>query len=385
MEPVMKSMPAITGVGLVSVLGQTADQTWEALLAGRSIADHARVPGFSGPDRAIPMAAQAANEALAHARWTPADRGGPDCGLFVGTSKGAIESWFHPVAPDVHPGLIGLAQIDRELSRILKFANGPRLTLSSACSSGLHALLRAAMAIESGEARRVLVVAVEASAHPLFISSFRRLGVLAPEGHGCRPLDRQRKGFIVAEAAAAVCLESSNNALARPLARIDRWAVGSDGTHLTAGDPQGKTLRRLLAQVGGGKCFDLIHAHATGTIVNDPVELAAVQTTIQLPSPGLRRAQSSRTPGEGQGEGFPILYSHKGALGHSLGAAGLISVVLNCLCHSHGTVPGNVRSTAPLPTPGLRFSSSIIERPIHRSLAIAAGFGGPLAVVALLR
>ncbi|HEX4054561.1 MAG TPA: beta-ketoacyl synthase N-terminal-like domain-containing protein [Tepidisphaeraceae bacterium] len=364
----MKSMPAITGIGLVSVLGQTAARTWDALLAGDSIADHARVAGFSGPDRAIPMAAQAASEALAHARWTSADCGRPDSGLFVGTSKGAIESWFHPPAPDVHPGLIGLAQIDHELSRILKFGIGPRLTLSSACSSGLHALLRAVMAIESGEAKRVLVVAVEASVHPLFISSFHRLGVLAPEGHGCRPFDRRRRGFLVAEAAAAVCLESSEDSPARPLARIDRWAVGSDGTHLTGGDPQAKTLRRLLAQVGGdpvgGDHLDLVHAHATGTIVNDPVELAAVQTIA--------------------GKSQPILYSHKGALGHSLGAAGLISVVLNCLCHSHGIVPGNVRSTDPLAADGLHFSRLPVRRPIHRSLAIAAGFGGPLAVVSIV-
>lgn len=363
MESVMKSMPAITGIGLVSVLGQTAAQTWEALLAGRSIADHARVPGFSAPGRAVPMAAQAAAEALAHARWTQADCGRPDCGLFVGTSKGAIESWLQPAAPDVHPGLIGLAQIDCDLSQILKFGNGPRLTLSSACSSGLHALLRAAMAIESGEAKRVLIVAVEASVHPLFISSFRRLGVLAPEGHGCRPFDRQRKGFIVAEAAAAVCLESSDDPLGRPLVRIDRWAAGSDGTHLTAGDPQGNALRQLLGRVGGGN-LDLIHAHATGTVVNDPVELAAIQTIA--------------------GKSEPILYSHKGALGHSLGAAGLISVVLNCLCHSHGTVPGNVRSTQPLTTDNLRFCQSATPRPIHRSLAIAAGFGGSLAVVSLV-
>src|SRR5208283_3187056 len=110
-------------------------------------------------------------------------------------------------------------------------------TISSACSSGLHALLRAAMAIESGEIRRALVVGVEASVHPLFISSFKRLGVLAPEGHGCRPFDHHRRGFVVSEAAAAVCLESRQNPVGRPIVRIDRWAAGGDGTHLTAGDP----------------------------------------------------------------------------------------------------------------------------------------------------
>ncbi|MGD0769584.1 MAG: beta-ketoacyl synthase N-terminal-like domain-containing protein [Tepidisphaeraceae bacterium] len=360
----MKFAPAITGIGLVSVLGQTADQTWQALLAGRSIADHARVPGFSGPNRAIAMAHQAAAEALTHARWTDDDCRKPDSALFVGTSKGAIESWMQFVAPDVHPGLLhGLSEIDVDLARSFHFGTGPRLTISSACSSGLHALLRAAMAIECGEARRVLVVAVEASVHPLFVSSFKRLGVLAPQGHGCRPFDSQRKGFVISEAAAAVCLESSDHPVGRPILRIDAWAVGGDGTHLTAGDPAGKALRHLLQRVTRPD-LDLVHAHATGTIVNDPVELAAIET-IAAPS-------------------RPILYSHKGALGHSLGAAGLLSAVLNCMSHTHGLVPPNIRSTQPLPTTNLRLSPDPIPHPIHRSLALAAGFGGPLAIVSFV-
>jgi len=360
----MRCSSLITGFGLVSVLGRTADETWEALLAGRSIADHARVPGFSGPNRAIAMAHQAAAEALTRAGWTDADCRKPDSALFVGTSKGAIEAWMQFKAPDVHPGLrFGLSEIDVELARSFHFAGGPRLTISSACSSGLHALLRAAMAIECSEARRALVVAVEASVHPLFISSFKRLGVLAPQGHGCRPFDCQRKGFVISEAAAAVCLESSDHPVGRPMVRIDAWAVGGDGTHLTGGDPAGKALRQLLHRIASPG-LNLIHAHATGTIVNDPVELAAIET-IAAPS-------------------RPILYSHKGALGHSLGAAGLVSAVLNCMSHTHALVPPNIRSTHPLPTTNLRLSPDPIQHPIHRSLALAAGFGGPLAVVAFV-
>jgi 3-oxoacyl-[acyl-carrier-protein] synthase II len=363
MEPDINRSLAITGIGLLTPLGQSAGATWDALLAGRSIADHARVTGFSGAGRAIAMAQQAAGEALVNAGWGRAQCGEADTGMFVGTSKGAIESWMPGEAPGVHPGLMcGLAQIDVELSRKLKFGNGPRLTISSACSSGLHALLRAAMAIELGEIRRALVVAVEASVHPLFISSFRRLGVLAPEGHGCRPFDRRRGGFIVSEAAAAVCLESLEKPIGQPMVRIDRWASGSDGTHLTGGDPAGKALGRLLQRVMGSDC-DLVHAHATGTIVNDPVELAAISA-----------AARSR----------PWLYSHKGALGHSLGAAGLVSVVLNCLAHRHGRVPPNIRSIEPLAMEGLRFSTKTENVPINRSVTVAAGFGGPLAVVGFL-
>jgi 3-oxoacyl-[acyl-carrier-protein] synthase II len=359
MESLMQSPPVITGIGLVSALGGSAPQTWGALLAGRSISDHSRVAGFTGADRAVPMAFAAAGEALGQAGWSASDCAKDDSGLFVGTSKGLIETWMQSGALDLS---CGLARIDSELAERLRFGCGPRMTLSAACSSGLHALLRAVMAIESGEAQRALVVAVEASVHPLFISSFRRLGVLAPEGYGCRPFDLARKGFVISEAAAAVCLESRADARGRPLARIDRWAIGGDGTHLTGGDPEANSLRRLLSRVAVGR-INLIHAHATGTVVSDPVELAAIESIV--------------------GAAHPILYSHKGALGHSLGAAGLVSVVINCLCHSHGMVPGNVRSKEPLAVGGLRFSSGAAQRRIERSVALAAGFGGPLAAVLL--
>jgi 3-oxoacyl-[acyl-carrier-protein] synthase II len=358
MESDLNSQPVITGIGLLTPLGRSAGETWDALLAGRSISDHSRVPSFSGSHRATRMALAAATEAIALAGWTEADRRRGDCGLFVGTSKGEIEGW----ADSQNAALVyGLSGVEVELSRGLKFGAGPRLTISSACSSGLHALVRGALAIRAGEARRVLVVATEASVQPIFVSSFKRLGVLAPEGYGCRPFDAERAGFVISEAAAAVCLEAAEeDSRGRAIVRVDRCAIGGDATHLTAGDPDAKTLRHLLARIRGAG-FDLIHAHATGTAVSDPVELAAIECIA--------------------GDSRPVLYSHKAALGHSLGAAGLVSVVVNCLCHLHGRVPGNIRSTRPLPATGLQFSAEAIERPIRRSLAIAAGFGGPVAVI----
>jgi 3-oxoacyl-(acyl-carrier-protein) synthase len=80
---------------------------------------------------------------------------------------------------------------------------------------------------------------------------------------------------------------------------------------------------------------------------------------------------------------MPSIYSHKGALGHSLGAAGLISVVLNCMSHKHGLIPPNARTARPMPTEQAIFSSRVTERPIRRSIALASGFGGAGAAVAL--
>jgi 3-oxoacyl-(acyl-carrier-protein) synthase len=130
-------------------------------------------------------------------------------------------------------------------------------------------------------------------------------------------------------------------------------------------DPTGRVLRQVITRAIGDRPVDLIHAHGTGTILNDPVELAAINDAIAAHADA------------------PEIYSHKGALGHSLGASGLVSVALNYLIHSHGLVPPNAKTTSPLPAGRLRIQQGIVRRPVNRSLAIAAGFGGAIAAVAL--
>jgi 3-oxoacyl-[acyl-carrier-protein] synthase II len=262
-----------------------------------------------------------------------------------------------------------LAEIAARLRATFPLLDGAALTVSAACASGLHALIRGAMMIHGGEADRVLVVAAEASVHPLFLASFNRLGVLPPEGLGCRPFDEDRAGFLMSEAAAAVCLESVESH--RPpgtYARIDRFALGGDATHMTGGDPAGATLRNLLARVVDARPVDLIHAHGTGTTFNDPLELAAFDEVVASASD----------------ERSPCVYSHKGALGHSLGAAGLVSVALNCMMHATRVVLPNVQTKRPLAIRRVQISPDAKVQATRRSIAVAAGFGGPTAAISLI-
>ena len=173
----------------------------------------------------------------------------------------------------------------------------------------------------------------------------------------------------MSEAAAAICLEAAENDRGdRAIAKIDRFALYGDATHMTGGDPEGRTLRRALHEVGNRRPVDLIHAHGTGTEINDPLELAAFEAECAGDDDDHR----------------PIVFSHKGALGHSLGAAGLISAALNCLMHARGVVPPNARTQNPLPTSRLILSQQSIERPIRRSIAVASGFGGATAAVSFV-
>lgn len=354
----MSVRAAIAGIGLVTPLGDNVSQTWDALLAGRFIADHATVPiEFSERlPRVSSLAIRAAREAAGTASLA-------DAALVVGTSKGPVLEWLKPPSrlSDVERShCFGLANVATDVAATLSIG-GPRLTVSAACASGLHALIRGTMLIQSGLARRVLVLASESSVCPLFLASFARLGVLPPSGFGCRPFDRNRAGFLMSEAAAAVLLTAGESA---PGIEVDRFAIGSDATHLTGMDPRGGTLRHVLKTTLNDLPVDLIHGHGTGTALNDEIELAALD---DLPARGSQAA----------------VYSHKGALGHSLGAAGLVSVVLNVVCHRTGTIPPNVKTNDPLPTRGVTIRPHLVHRTIHRSLAIAAGFGGAIAAVSL--
>lgn len=353
----------IAGTGMLTALGCSADATWDALLAGKFIETHAAVPKKydQGMARVTALALDAAREAIAAARWGCQETN--EMGLVVGTSKGPVESW---IAGKLESS--GLGEVAAKVALALRMSGGPVLTMSAACASGLHALIRGAMLIQSGQCRNVLVVAAEASLHPIFIASFERLGVIPPAGVGCRPFDQRRRGFLMSEGAAAVCLEAEDgsDAANAGMVYVDRFAMGGDATHLTGSDAEGRLLRRLLASVADGRRVDLVHAHGTGTIQNDPMELAAIEATVG----GLDAA-------------LPVVYSHKGALGHSLGAAGLLSVVLNWQMHRRGVVPPNVRTSAPLPVTHVALWNRAAHRCLRRSIAMAAGFGGPAAAIAL--
>lgn len=352
----------ISGIGLVTPLGETAQQTWDALLAGQFIRDHGRI-NHSLPSARTRVARLGLAVALeASVGWTNEQR--RSATLVVGTSKGPIDDWL--IAPstlsDLEAGF-GIASLAGELAATLDI-RGPKLTTCSACASGLYALARGVMLLQNHEADRVLVVASESSLHPIFLRSFERLGVLAPIEIGCRPFDVHRAGFLCSEAAAAICLERATIGDSRP--RVAQFAMTADAAHLTRTSELNEPLKRAVALVIAGESVDLIHAHGTGTVQNDPTELAAIGDSIcsQQDSPGV--------------------YSHKGAIGHSLGAAGLVSIVINVMAHRAGIVPPNVRTNTAIAHDGLRIDSSKTQRRVRKSIAVAAGFGGHIAAVSLV-
>ncbi len=183
----------------------------------------------------------------------------------------------------------------------------------------------------------------------------------------------------MSEGAAGVSLERSTRAKSAGKTTIRQCALAGDPTSITGADLQGRTLRHVLKHLLAGGPVQLIHAHGTGTPLNDTIELAAIESAVGEvsdvwpPTPPTRDSFMTR----------PTLYSHKGALGHSLGSASLIAVVLSDQMHQKSIVPPNIQTQKPLPMQHVQLSSTITRCPIRRSLCLASGFGGASAGIEL--
>jgi len=424
----------LAGLGLLTPLGAGAWATFRALLAGRTVTDRARhLPPDVGPvdlvralgvvpcaqqggaDPAVELAERAAREAAAEA-------GVPLAGLpaFVGTSKGAAGiSDFGLIADRT-----GQPKISNQQSAVSKPPfPGPHAYLNhhlarrtgisirahhvAACASSLVALDHARRFlvhprrqefIPPAPPAHALVVTAEASLTPLFIHSYRRLGVLAPltrDGYRERPFDQRRNGFILAEAGAAVVLQRIEPDQPLPPGSIELvdTATACEAHDLIRPNPDMLALRhiarRMFAQCGDQLPGPAVHAHAPGTPDHDPAELTAYHDLLPPLAPGFARGPAARDgdhpraePGA-NGDGptgasaMPPIYASKGALGHTLGASGLVSLIIAALSTRTQKLPPMPWLTDPI-SPHLLTIKHELPPPTPHAV-FAAGFAGHTA------
>jgi len=317
-------------------------------LAAHSIEQH-----LEQLDRSIELGTIACLQALANAGWSADVCSQTDTALFLATSKGpvlrlleacATQRSGKPLPDDLawHVAL-GPAALQTVLARTIN-PGGPVQTHIAACAGSLIAVQRAWNGIRRGEFKRAIVVAADASVHPLFEHSFENLGVLAQRDENgrryCRPFNASGGGFFISEAAAAICLEAGGG----ENVEVENCWLGADATHLLAIDPRGNSLERGLRVCAAGREVAFIQAHAAGT-QHDQVELAA----------------TARACGK-----EAAVFSHKRWLGHSLGASGLVGLAISTMCHQNAMLP-----TGPT-----------ISRPA-RSITIGQGFGGHIGMCVL--
>ena len=248
---------------------------------------------------------------------------------------------------------------------------GPALTVSTACSSGGVALAVALGLIRSGRARSVLAGGADALCQ-LTYHGFSLLQLIDPAGS--RPLDVNRAGMSVAEAAALLLIEAGDTAPASAIAELRGAGLSCDAYHATKPLPSGQGAIRAMtralvdAQVEPSQ-VDYVSLHGTGTPDNDAAEACALEGIF--------------------GAGAPLASSIKGATGHSLAAAGALEAAVSALCISEGWLPPNVGLASVDPALSVRPVTEPSDQPSDQTVTVdvvlsnSFGFGGNNASVVL--
>jgi len=244
---------------------------------------------------------------------------------------------------------------------------GILLTVSTACSSGAVAAALAFKLIEQGLAERVLAGGVDALCR-LTYHGFNALQLLDPAG--ARPFDRDRKGMSLSEAAAMLLMETRPGNPREAIAQIRGCGLSCDAYHSTAPHPEGKGAASAMeaAITDGGLApadIDYISLHGTGTPDNDAAEARAVAALF--------------------GSHPPPLSSIKGALGHSLAAAGAVELALSAAAINSGKIPPNHGLKTPDPGLSIQPLTEPESRDIHHVLSNSFGFGGNNAALVVSR
>lgn len=390
---------AVTGTGLVCPAGLNVAASWQFFLSGHSAARKCRklegleidfaccVTDFDPDkflgrslarriDRFIQLALVAYREAVAEAGLDPETWNGKRVGVVVGNSLAGIERLLHEqqvlvsegermVSPSTIPGAM-MNMVAGQIA-IDCHATGPSLLVSTACASGITAIETGCNWIHQGLCDVVIAGASEAPVVPLIVSGMNRLGALSkyPDiGHASRPFDRDRDGFVIAEGAGFVVLESRKHAVARGqeiLALVSGAAITTDAYHVTTPHPQGVGLTAAIQQAlknAGleGRDIQHVNAHGTATRLNDVTEGRVIEKEIGL---------------------HACVTSLKGAIGHTLAAAGAVETVITILSVKHGVVPPtvNLRSVDP------EINLDVVYREprelkIRHALKLSMGFGG---------
>lgn len=351
----MRPRVAVTGMGLVTPVGSTADEAWCCVEAARpasgpitafdrSLLDVSlacEVRDFRPQDtlsreeaRRLPRVAQFALVAAAQAvadSGLVAEADASRRAVSVGTCLGAVaeieeqgrkagQSAFARVSPLLAPMAIPNA-IPAAIA--MRFGwSGPNLCISTACAAGAHAIGEGLTLIRDGRADVVVAGGAEAMITPLSVAAFLRVGTLsmaAVEGVASRPFDAARDGFVLGEGAAFLVLERLDYAVRRQAklyGEVLGYAANADAYHQSDPHPDGlgaaACMRLALADAGvGPERVAMVNAHGTGTRANDLAEARAIADVL-----------GART--------VPVT-SNKGVTGHMIGASGAFEAAMSLL------------------------------------------------------
>ncbi|MGH2805663.1 MAG: beta-ketoacyl-ACP synthase II [Actinomycetota bacterium] len=400
----------VTGIGVVTPIGIGRDALWSSLLERRSGAgpitafeasEHpvriaCEVRDFTATDfigardaarmdRFSQMAVAAALQATDDAGVTIAE---PDrAGVVVGSGIGGFATIEeqHSALLDGGPRRVSPFAIPRLMPNAAAGAismtlglTGLNYGVASACATGAHAIGEAVWALRAGRADVVFAGGTEATVTPLAVAAFARMGALStrndePE-RASRPFDKGRDGFVLAEGAAVLVLETEASVAARDghaIAEVLGYGATSDAYHVTQPDPEGRGAVRAMqgaledAQRDPAD-IDYVNAHGTSTPYNDRIETIAIKEALGN--------EAKRIP----------VTSTKSQTGHLLGAAGALEAAVCALAIHHGAIPGTINLDEPDPDCDLdHVPDGPRSQEVRIALSNSFGFGGQNACLVL--
>lgn len=400
----------VTGVGAVTPAGNTAGETWEAMLAGRSgvgpitlfdpepfpVRIQAEVRDFAldaridakqqrHMNRGVRFAMNAVLEALDDSGLAITDENAESVGVVFGAGGGGFDEMTHAqhVLDErgprrVSPFLVANFIVDAASGHVAIHtgARGPNVAVVSACATGAAAIGAGAHAIQRGEADAVIAGSCESVLVPVFHATWCSMRALAGDNEhperAVKPFDLNRDGFAAGEGAGALILEREDAARARG-ARIYCEALGSgtsnDAYDMIALDETGRGLRRSIAgalreAAIDASEIDYINPHGSGTRMNDRVETVVVKDMM---GPAAREVSMS---------------SVKPVTGHCMAAAGAIEAIACILAIRDQTVPPTINYETPDPECDLDYvPNEARRRRVRTAMSTSVGLGGHNAAV----
>jgi 3-oxoacyl-[acyl-carrier-protein] synthase II len=402
----------VTGVGVVSPLGNDTETLWANLVAGVSGA--APITRFDASnldtrfacevkdfttdgvlnrkdarrmDRFVQFAVIAAHEAMNGARLDLDALQRDRIGVVLGSGIGGMETFEaqHRVLLERGPGRVSPYFIPMIISDMaagqvsIQFGlRGPNFGTVSACASGAHAIGEALRLLRAGDADVIIAGGAESTITPMALAGFGAARALSTRNddpqRASRPFDRDRDGFVIGEGAGVLVLETEEHARRRDapiLCELGGYGATADAYHLTApaedGQGAARAMWRALQDAGlAPEDVDYVNAHGTATPTGDPVEVQAVKSVF------------------GEHAHRLMMSSTKSMTGHLLGAAGGLEAVITALVLARGVVPPTIN----LEHADIRCDLDFVPhqartRSVRAAVSNSFGFGGHNATLAL--
>ena len=400
-----KQRVVVTGLGTINPLGNNVSDTWENLISGVSGIDYitlfdtsdlpvtfaGEVKNFDANeymgkqnarklDRAGHLSIFAAEEAIKDAGFNIDEALGDDFGIIFGTGIGGIGATENAVrvydergSSRISPLAITQLMPNSSTGQVaIKFGiRGPSLTITTACAASANAIGEAKRMIEQGLVNKVLVGGTESGTTSMTIGAFAQIKALSKQNDNpqkaCKPFDKNRDGFVMAEGSTVLILESEESAKNRK-ANIYGYVTGygssTDAYHITAPSEGGegalRAMKDAITDAGiDSKSIDYINAHGTSTPANDLNETLAIKSLLGNDAYNVR------------------ISSTKSMTGHLLGGGGAFEAMATILAIKNGKIPPTINLENSDEDCDLNYTpNKYVEEELITAMSNSFGFGG---------